>query len=87
LAVHYARLSFVSALALVGQLVQGNKDKQAAAVLADVEELAKKVDDPRAKALREDVTGQVFSPPFTCLTFCLIPHHTFFITCLISIHF
>jgi len=59
LKVQHLRLAFASALALVLELVLSGKDKQAAVALTDIEEMARKCNDPRAKALLEDITGQV----------------------------
>jgi len=59
LEVNHLRLAFVSTIAFVLELEQSNKDKEAYAALADIEEIVRKCEDPRAKALLQDITGQV----------------------------
>lgn len=59
LKVQQLRLDFVSTAAFVMELVHGNKTKEASAALADIEERVRHCDDPRAKALLQDISGQV----------------------------
>jgi len=59
LTVHQLRLDFVSAIAYVIELVQSNKDKEANIALADIQERVRQCDDPRTKALYQDISGQV----------------------------
>lgn len=59
LIVNQLRLDFVSTVAYIIELVNGNKDALAQAALSDIEERVRKSDDLRAKALLQDITGQV----------------------------
>jgi len=57
--VQFIRLAFVDLLAQIQELAVARKDKQAAALVSEAEELARLCADPRAQALLQDVTGQV----------------------------